>query len=66
VDDAGALPAHHGDDVSSVADEVADELHVLDGGDAAGDAEDYPPSLQLPAPGLIAGAPCTQSNFRSF
>jgi len=47
VDYAGALPAHHGDDVSSVADELTDELDVLDGGDAAGDAGDCLPSLQL-------------------
>jgi len=53
VDDAGALPAHHGDDVGSMADELADELHVLDGGDAAGDAEDYLLSLQFLALGAI-------------
>lgn len=34
-----------------MANEFADELDVLDRGDAAGDAEDYLPSLQLLALG---------------
>jgi len=34
-------------------DELADELDVLDGGDAAGDAEDHPPPLQPLALGAV-------------